>query len=108
MTKEEYIKKVKTAREICNCAIKEAGVEYAKANNPYVIGDIIEDHYHIIKIKSIKYVYATDWEYPSCVYVGDVLKKDLTLRKKQTYTVMYQINVKRKIEVMYRRKYRWN
>ena len=44
---------------------KELYYKYASSNNPYKIGDIIKDHYHIIRIKKIMYTIL--YNKPSCV-----------------------------------------
>lgn len=64
--------------------------KYALANNPYKIGDIVTDHYHTVKIEKIG-VYGTQ-----CVYYGTELKIDLTPKKKQENTTIYQSHIKSK------------
>ncbi len=69
--------------------------EYAFSNNFYKIGDIIEDHYHIIKIEKIQWTSLTN--FPECVYTGIQLTKKLEIVKKQKNNQMYQSSIKRKI-----------
>jgi hypothetical protein len=96
MTREEYDTKIKTLAKIHMANKRHVMREYAFANNPYKVGDIIEDHHHIIKIE--RYQAIDSWEYPSCLYFGIELKKDLTPKKRQDGIGMYQVNVKRKIK----------
>ena len=96
MTLEEYEKRKIELADQFNKAQYELDLEYAEANNPYKVGDIIEDHFHIIKIES--------WRmYRSVIgirleYKGVVLKKNLEPAKKQYYNKVFQSNVIRKIE----------
>jgi len=59
----------------------------------YGIGDIIEDHYHIIEIEDIR-----AYTFPNVVYIGTQLTKKLDPTRRQDDTRMYSMNVKRKIK----------
>lgn len=94
MTKQQYNDKIKELKASYNISELYIVKEYAYANNPYKIGDVIRDHSHIIKIEKIKFCRASvGEEFPSCVYHGIELKKDLTPKKNQENTVMFQANV---------------
>jgi hypothetical protein len=77
---------------------KDLMKEYAYMNNPYKIGDIIEDHSSILKIETIRWRPSSIGEkFPSCVYYGIQLTKKLEPSKRQDSTVMHQVNVERKL-----------
>lgn len=86
MDKEEY-KKRKAEMEARHKQEEiDLAIEYAKANNPYKVGDILTNgRTAIIRVERIKYSRGSTWggysEFPFCVYEGTVLKKDLTPRK---------------------------
>lgn len=95
MTKEEYNNEIKSIKEECDRKLTELAKRFALANNPYKIGDIIKDHYHIIQIQKIgiSLIYSV----PACVYSGIQLTAKLQPAKRQTDTTMYQRNVKEKL-----------
>jgi hypothetical protein len=98
MTKQQYNDRIKEVEELHKINKLLVIQVYAYANNPYKVGDIIRDHSHIIKIERIKFCRPSiGEEFPSCVYHGIELKKDLTPKKNQGNTVMYQTNVLEKI-----------
>jgi hypothetical protein len=97
MNKQEYDNKLREIRKKATDEERILAKEYAFSNNPYSINDIIEDHYHIIKITQIGYGFGSIL-LPACYYAGIELKKDLTPKKNQKNTSMYQGNVKRSIE----------
>lgn len=74
---------------------KTLAKEFAFANNPYKIGDIITDHNNTIKIDTIKWAMGRYWEteLPYCVYYGVALKKNGTPNKKGTIEAIYQTNI---------------
>lgn len=96
MTKDTYdtskIRIQKDAEEKLNSLTRD----YCRSNNPYKVGDIIEDHFHIIKITSISGIYMA-CGYPSYNFIGIELKKDLTPKERQDSPYMFQGNVKRKL-----------
>lgn len=94
MTENEY----KDRLAIIEAAKKELNKEYAYSNNPYKIGDILKDHYQIIKVESIKvYKKYGSWE-PECVYYGTQLTAKLEPKKRQDDNPgMCQSNVRAKL-----------
>lgn len=64
--------------------------EYASANNPYKIGDIITDSIGSLIIEKINFVRPSYNTLPSCVYYGTELKKDGTPMKRQSKRPIYQ------------------
>jgi len=74
---------------------KTLAKEFAFANNPYKVGDIITDHNVTIKIDTIKWYMGRHWdnELPYCIYQGVALKKNGTPNKKGTIDNIYQNNI---------------
>lgn len=93
MTKEEYQKEIVKLQKMR----KELDFQYALSNSPYKVGDIIQDHCHIIKVEEISMVKRYNG-WPQCIYIGIELTKSLQPKKRQLDTTMYQENVKRKIQ----------
>lgn len=95
MTQEEYRERVKHIYEDFQRRIKELEEEYALSNNPYKVGDIIEDHIGKLKIEEIKTEkYLGDL--PFCAYYGIELKKDGTPCKRQTGRHIHQNYIKKR------------
>lgn len=94
MTKEEYEKRIKSIDRECEEKKRKLRIECAKSNNPYKIGDVVEDHIGKLRIESIVFNNVT-WQFPSCVYYGVELKKDGTPCKRQTNIPVYQSNIKK-------------
>ena len=92
MEKETYDMKISAIQSKAESEKKIVLKEYVESNNPYNHGDIIEDHYHIIKIVKISYGISSDG-YPCAVYSGIQLNKDLSPSKRQSKTTMWQSNV---------------
>lgn len=68
---------------------------YALKNNPYKIGDIIQDHIGKLQIQSIGIYLASYNGIPTCFYRGIELKNDGTPRKRQDPDrIVYQTNIK--------------
>lgn len=93
MTKEEYKKEIVKLQKMR----KELDSRFALSNSPYKVGDIIQDHYHIIKVEEISVVKGYNG-WPQCIYIGTELTKSLQPKKRQVDTAMYQENIKRKIQ----------
>lgn len=94
MTQEQYDIEAGALHNELEIKMSELNKKYAIENNPYNVGDIIEDHYHIIKIEHMSLYKST---YPSIMYTGVELTKKLTPCKIQKNKTMYQTNVKRKL-----------
>jgi len=75
--------------------------KYAFANNLVKIGDNVTDHFHTIKVESIKvhghqvcFHYAIDYsQKPNCVYFGSELTKTGAIKKKNPDNYLYQCNL---------------
>ena len=95
MTKEEYNNEIKSIKEECDRKLTELAKRFALTNNPYKIGDIRKDHYHIIQIQKIGI--SLSLGVPECRYSGIQLTAKLQPAKRQTDTTMCQCNVKEKL-----------
>lgn len=93
MTREELVKKCNKITINADREVRRLKNEFSINDCKYGIGDIIEDHYHIIKVESIK-----AYHFPEVVYLGTQLTQKLVPAKRQSETKMYSVNVKRKIE----------
>lgn len=99
MTESEFRIRLKGLEAEFNNNRKTLLRDFAFSNNPYVIGDIIEDEYGIIiKIDKILYREVLGELIPSeCSYVGTKLKKDLTPYKKDIAEKIYQSKIINKL-----------
>lgn len=94
MTLEEMKEKINIINKESIEKIKKIQRDYAISNNPYNIGDIIEDHNCKIKIENIKY--SVFWDVPSCVYYGTLIQKNGKPFKNNKQGTIYQTNIKKR------------
>jgi hypothetical protein len=97
MTLDEMKNKISEIEKENNLKIKKVYADYAFSNNPYKVGDIIEDHLCKIQIDNIKFVIL--YGSASCVYYGILIQKNGKPFKNNKRGVIYQTNVKEKINV---------
>ena len=97
MTPEEYRDRLEALNKEVAQKKNELYKEYAFANNPYKIDDIISDGIDTIKIESIAAGFAFLCPEPTCVYSGISLKKDLTPKKSGDKENIWQSRVKQKL-----------
>lgn len=99
MTYEEYEQKVEELESEFNEKKNELSREFAMANNPYKVGDILQDHFQIIRVEKIKWTFTYDTNFiPECLYFGTQLTAKLEPKKRQDINpCMYQSNVLRKL-----------
>lgn len=95
MTSEEFENSVKVLKEKHKNEMNSLKKEYAFANNPYKIGDVISGNTGTIRIDKITVGISLDG-IPLCVYHGLELKKDLTPTKKMLRTAIWQSNINKK------------
>lgn len=95
MTEKEYNKRMMSINIECEEKKRKLIRDYAKSNNPYKIGDVVEDHIGKLRIESIEFYNDQWWQLPSCVYYGVELKKDGTPCKRQTNRPVYLSNIKK-------------
>ena len=94
MTTEEYknrlkeIAKEKEAKEI------QLAKEYVNANNPYKVGDIVEDDIGKILVEQITITYTFSSNLPCALYIGSELNKDNSKKKNGSKRNVYQTNLK--------------
>lgn len=90
MDEQELKSKLKQAVENYEAEKNKIYLEFARANNPYKIGDVVTDHMGALRIEKIT---VSVWDsYPSCVYHGVRLTKAGEPSKKETAPV-HQINI---------------
>lgn len=95
MTREEYRERLKHIHDDCKRRCKELAKEYALSNNPYKVGDIVEDDIGKLKIERIEpVIYLGD--IPFCSYYGIELRKDGKQCMRQTGRCVHQTCVKKK------------
>lgn len=92
MTKEEYKERMISIERECARKKRDLNIEYAMSNNPYKVGDVVEDHIGKLRIERTE-VDSISWDLPSCIYYGVELKKDGTPCKRQTNRPVFQLNL---------------
>lgn len=100
MTRKEYDDQLDLIKQKYNNEINKLHRSYALSNNPYQIGDIIEDNIGHIKIEKIDVILYSST--PICRYYGPELRKADKLPKKNgCKRGIWQVDVIRKIETSY-------
>ena len=69
-------------------------IKYAESNRTNNVGDIITDHLCTIKVEKFVVRFPGLSRYPSIVYSGIKLKKDLTPYKNGDWDTIWQSNIK--------------
>lgn len=95
MTKEEYIERKNKLEEDYQKAYKKLAYEYAIANSPYKVGDIVTDFVGSLKIEKVKVsTFVMDKNLPYCVYYGTDVNKNGSLAKRNSGRGVIQSNIK--------------
>ena len=94
---EETIEKLDEIHSAYVESTKEILVNEARKNNPYKVGDVIEDHYQIGKIKNVVINTNIDRRTYSISYRCERLTNKLKPFKNGEDTMVYGSNVKRQI-----------
>ena len=94
MTIEEFKQSLSVIKKQYEQSKNDLIVIFANDNNPYKIGDIIEDHYHTIQIEKL-FPQSDCRGFGTMKFFGVELKKDLTPKKRQSNVIMYQEDIKR-------------
>ena len=104
MNKKDFLAELNILRQNFRKEKEELYFKYAEENNPYKIGDIVEDHYHSIKIRKIKHrfpdargIFNSESDFPTTTYIGTELTKDLSPKKIQKNIYMCLCNIKEKL-----------
>lgn len=92
---EEYKEKVQLIHEEKERAIGKLNIEFAKANNPYKVGDKVTDHIGTILIEKISVSAGAYNRLPCCVYFGPELKKDGEPKKSNAKRDLWQSNIEK-------------
>ena len=93
MTEDELKAELKSLNLQFDREQKTIMKRYADANNPYKIGDVVEDYIGKLRVARIGY-YFTTCSNPCCIYYGVDLKKNGEPAKRQTSRGVYQMNIK--------------
>lgn len=94
MTKEEYKMKLTALAAEHERKVSALRKEYAQSNNPYKVGDVIEDHIGKGKILNMYMSIATPTGTPEMRYNVEELRKDGSPRKRPTQRIVSQSNIK--------------
>jgi hypothetical protein len=93
MNKLDFDKRMETIESGFEYQKKELYNEYAIANNPHDVGDIIRDSSSKIRISKIVPTMALS-AYPECKYFGEKLRQsDNKPFKNKDYDWIYQSNI---------------
>ena len=85
MTKEELNTSISKLDEEYRQKKTELINSYLQSINPIKIGDVIEDHYHIIKVEKMEYYPSASIKDLNILYVGTRLTKKGTPHIKGAY-----------------------
>ena len=104
MTKKDFLAELNILRQDYKKAKEDLYLKFAEENNPFKVGDIVEDHYHIIKIRKIKHrfpdaraIFNDGSDFPTTIFTGTELNLELSPKKIQRNIYMYLCNVKEKL-----------
>ena len=96
MTLEEYKKKQLDLKADYELACRRLREEYALSNNPYKIGDIIEDHIGKGRIRKVAAIYIAFTDImPTLVYECDNLTKKGEIQKREPIRRIFQCNIRK-------------
>ena len=93
MTIQEYKEKQKELKAEYTKKEQALDIEFANANNPYKVGDIVTDHIGSIEVERISYGYSFN-SMPCVIYIGTELKKDGTKKKNDSVRNVYSTNLR--------------
>ena len=96
MTKEEYYVELERLKKEYDVGVSGTINKFAIGNNPYKLGDLVQDHTSYIKIESMRIV--ANLKDPYVVYKGPLLKKDGQPRKDGKIGSVHQCNIKKELE----------
>lgn len=94
-TKEDYRERLDELKDEYKKKRKALYKEFALANNPVKVGDIIEDNHKIIKVESIGYSISSETFHPTCCYQGSELNKDRVTLKSSMKGIIWQEDIVR-------------
>lgn len=92
MTQEEYHTHLISIEREYNNKILLLKRKYAMSNNPYKVGDIIQDNVGKLRIDRIGFT-SNSFTEPSCVYYGVYINEDGTPCKRQINRPILQSNI---------------
>ena len=88
----EYTARRLEIQEKHKAELNALAVEFAKANNPVKVGDVLTDHFERIVVDDI--VIFMSRTNPECIYHGYVLTKKGVLRVDMKRATIYQSNLR--------------
>jgi hypothetical protein len=89
MDQTEYLAAQEHLRITYDNETKRLMYEFAKSRRKFAIGDIITNGRFVIKIKHFGWFLSYTTKLPEPMYVGDLLRKDGTLKKKIEEATFY-------------------
>ena len=92
MTYDEYKEKLEELESDFDGVKKRLAINYAIANNPHKIGDVVRDHMGSITVERIIWSISSP---PCAVYDGVMLKADGTPNVNGTRRKVWQSNLKK-------------
>ena len=93
MTKDDFDVRMSEITQEFNEKREKLWIEFAKSNNIVQIGDVVRDHTGLIKVEGAQVFLPSFSNYPYMRYEGTELKKDGTLKKKETIRSVFQGNM---------------
>lgn len=93
MTKEDFDVRMSEITQEFDEKREKLWIEFAKSNNIVQVGDVVRDHTGLIKVEGAQVFLPSFSNYPCMRYVGTVLKKDGTLKKRERRRSVFQSNM---------------
>ena len=106
LTKEMYKEKMKEIQAEAQKKLNQLARNFADANNPVKVDDIVTDHIGALKVKKIKYYFSlsTAAPLPQCYYSGTRLTKAGNPAKREDADVYQQNLIKINDKLIERKK----
>lgn len=80
MTQQEYDELLNKIRTETQEKEKNLARQFAMSNNTVKVGDIVSDYAGRVKVTKVKFTMVGARNYPECVYEGNELNKDGTIK----------------------------
>ena len=95
MNKDDYLKKNSNLIKEHKEKLLVLARQYALSNNPVSVGDIVTDHYHVIRVENIGIIVNSYNNLPMCCYYGILQKKSGGDFKNKERGTVTQSNLKK-------------
>jgi len=96
MEYEELKSRIENLKDIFDTRVRSLEYDFAMANNPHSVGDIIKDHIGIIKIERITHGKVFSSDILCAIYYGSELRNDLQPKKNGAKRIVWQTNLIKK------------